>query len=360
MGKLWQKTQDNNGVSLLKEVDLATLRITAPTIVYLSGFLTNNNRPEYIAGSIKRLQDLTKDHPLPVQPQIYAWSHSGLRNLFNLAAYDLCPGTRSSKAGYDLSKAVLMPLLAKDFAVDAKGNISGAPLPAAEAKEKLKNVTLFGYSAGSVVAQEIFNATLKMMKTVGYNEQNARQLLNEVVLISVGTVSRPSKETNRFTTVYLAATNDRLTRAKNWAYGTLGTLLRSTFGHYAQKGKDLTIRPLSETSLFITAPVRPSLYEWTYDGNGLRAEKKYFPPLYPTWTLRRSYHELPHYITRDEKNNAFANIVLHAVANAVTRSGKTQTLQLIAASPGTAAGQEASYKAKITEALRPSPKALAS
>jgi hypothetical protein len=348
MGKLWQKTVNDAGKSELIDVNLETLQITEPTIVYLSGFLTNNNRPNYVAGSIKSVQELLSGRPeLPNVPMVYGWSHTGLRNLFNLAAYNTNPSSRSSDAGYDIGSGVLMPLVAKDFSRSKDGTVSGTPLSLEEAKKNLKNVTLFGYSAGAIVAQETYNATLKMMKGVGYDDKDARAVLSEVVLVAAGVFSRYTKEHNRFTTVYLVATNDRMMRAKNWIWGTFGTLLRTVFKPFAQKQQDLSIRRLSETSIIVSAPVSAKLHEWKYDDEGQRTEKKPISPLYPKWSLRRSYHELPHYVTTDENHNSFANIALYSLLNAVNRTGRIEPMKLLeAASPS------AEYSQKIAKAAR--------
>jgi hypothetical protein len=358
MGKLWQREQDGQGQSLLKEADWAALKVEGPVLVYLSGFLTTDRRPDYIAGGIKRMEELLKDRTL-AKPKIYAWSHGGLSNLFNLAAYNMRPNSRSSKAGYDLGASILMPLVAKGFSRAVDGMVQGTPLPLEDAKRNLRNVTFFGYSAGSVVAQETFNATLKMMRRIGYDEKDARKVLNEVVLVSAGTISRPSKEKDRFSTVYLIASNDRLNRFKNWVWGTMGTALRSVFDRFRRKGKegDLTVRPLSATSVFISTTVRPSLYEWKYDEEGNRVAKKPFPPLYPAWTLRRSYHELPHYITTDDSNNNFSRIALYPLVNALDRADTPAPVKLIEppANDNFDAAAQAAYRARISLALKPMP-----
>lgn len=346
MGKLWQKTVNSAGKSELIEMNLETMQITQPTIVYLSGFLTNNNRLGYVAGSIKSVQELLANRPeLPAVPTVYGWSHTSLRNLFNLAAYNTNPSSRSSDAGYDIGGGVLMPLVAKDFVRNKDGTVSGTPLSLEEAKKNLKNVTFFGYSAGAIVAQETYNATLKMMKGVGYDEKDAKAALNEVVLVAAGVFSRYTKENNRFTTVYLVATNDRMMRAKNWIWGTFGTMLRTVFKPFAQKQNDLSIRRLSETSILVSAPVSAKLHEWKYDDEGQRTEKKRIEPLYPIWSLRRSYHELPHYVTTDENHNSFANIALYALMNAVSRTGRLEPMQLLEA-----ASSSAEYRQKIAKA----------
>ena len=362
-GKLWHRVPDETGKAQLKEVDLSQLKIERPTLVYLSGFLTNNNRPQYVSGSIKRMEEMLKSWPPDaVQPDIYAWSHKGLSNLFNLAAYDTFPGSRSSAAGYTLAAGILMPLVTEEFQRMPDGSVLGKPLPMEEAAKKLRNVTFFGYSAGSIVAQETFNAALKMMKAVGYAEKDARKLMKEVVLVAVGCISRPTKELDRYTTVTLVASNDRINRFKNWAWGAIGTLRRTFFTRYTKdkNKKHLSIRPLSLANVFISAAARPTLYEFKAGENGQRV-KKDIDPLYPKWTLRRSYHELPHYVTTDPKNNDFARIALCAVTNALARTGAPEPMKLLEPPSGDSFGAEAqaAYRERIAEALKPMPAALA-
>ncbi len=362
-GKLWHRVPDETGKAQLKEIDPAQVTIERPTIVYLSGFLTNNNRPGYVSGSIKRIEELLKSAPEgTVKPDIYAWSHKGLSNLFNLAIYDTFPGSRSSEAGYILSASILMPLVAEEFKRMPDGSVMGKPRPMDEAAKRLRNVTFFGYSAGSIVAQETFNATMKMMKAVGYSEKDARKLMKEVVLVAAGVISRPTKETDRYTTVYMAASNDRINRFKNFAWGAIGTLRRTFFTSYTlrKNKKDLSVRPLSAATVFISAAARASLYEFKTDENGERV-KKPLDTLYPAWTQRRSYHELPHYVTTDDKNNDFSRIALYAVTNALNRTGTPETLALLNPPSNDTFSSEAqeAYRKRIEQALKPMPAALA-
>jgi len=361
-GKLWQRVPDESGQDKLQEVDLSQFKIERPTIVYLSGFLTNNDQPAYVSGSIKQLGKLLRSGPEDaIQPDIYSWSHKGLSNLFNLAAYDTFPGRRSSEAGYILSANIIMPLVADGFSHQPDGSVEGRPLPADEAKRRLRNLTFFGYSAGSIVAQETFNASLNMMKKIGYDEEDVRKLLKEVVLVAAGCISRPTKETDRFTTLTLIASNDRINRFKNWVWGTIGTLRNVIFTRYARDKheKELSIRPLSDSYMFVSTAVRPSLHEYEYDEDGNRT-KKPLAPLYPKWTLRRSYHELPHYVTTDLKNNGFANIILCALTNAVNRTETQDKVKLLDMPAGDFIDPETreAYETRIQEALKPMPASL--
>jgi hypothetical protein len=364
-GKLWERVPDETGKVQLKEVDLSQFKIDSPTIVYLSGFLTNNNRPGYVSGSIKKMEEVLKYAPDDtVKPKIYAWSHKGLSNLFNLAAYDSLPSKRASVAGHVLAEHVIMPLVSDEFRRMPDGSCLGHKIPAEDAAKRLRNLTFFGYSAGSIVAQETRNAATGMMKKIGYTEEEANKMAKEIVLIAAGVISRPTKELDRYTTVGLVASNDRINRFKNLAWGFFGTLRRAfTTGYVKAKNKKpLNIRKLSPSYVFVTAAARPTLYEYKVDVNTGNRDKKVFDPLYPSWTQRRSYHEMVHYVTVDDRNNGFSRVALYALVNAINRTGLIEEpLKLLDPPANDKFGAEAveSYRARIDDALKPTPAKLA-
>lgn len=335
MGKLWQRSQDENGKSKLDQVDLDSLRITKPTVVYISGFMTTDKQPGFIAGGLKRMEELlghradSDAHPV----ELLAWSHSSLANIFNLAAYNLTPATRLSKAGHDLARGLIMPQVT---------NAAGEKLPLDEAAKNLRNITLFGYSAGTIAAQECFNAAMHRMKKIGYSDTEARGLMKEVVLISTGNISRPSQEKDRYTTVCLAASNDRIIAAKNRLWQPLKTM----FARFARK---LNVKPLSDSSLFISAAVKKEDFEERIaDGKTWRARIK---PLIPAWMIMKSHHELPHYITHDENLSQFARIVLFSMTNAITRTARIAPLDLIQPPKGTSEEIATPYRERIKGAM---------
>ena len=360
-GKLWHRVPDETGKPRLKEADITALEIDRPTVIYISGFLTTNKQYGYISGGIKRTQELLSNADLDEQPDVYAWSHTSLANLFNLAAYDTFPNSYSSKAGYTLAEHIIMPQVAEGLSRNKNGKLEGTPRDPEDAAQRLRNITLFGYSAGTVVAQETFNASLKMMKGIGYDEKNARKILKEVAHLALGNVSRTSKETDRFTTVTMVASNDRLNRFKNFAWGTLGTMRRMmTTGYLKEKHtKKLSVRPLSSSYAFLSAAVRPDLFE-TVTGPDGQKEKKKFTPLYPESLGRRSYHEIPYLITTDPESSEFANIALHVLANAVRRTETPNPLKLIKADVQNPiiAGDANAYNDRIENAMRPTPNCL--
>jgi len=380
MAKLWQRSRDANGKSQLREISLTDLRIEKPSVIFLSGYFTTDSQPGYIAGALKRLEEMMQNRPghdmvaaAEAQPvamgangstpapaavnivrnadkpvELYAWSHSSLANIFNMAAYNIMPGSRASQPAQNLARGVIMPLVAKDFALDDNGQITGTPLPPEEAKKNLRNVTFFAYSAGTILAQECFNASMKMMQKIGYTADQARDVLHEVALVSTGNVSRPTKEKDRFTTLYLVASNDRIIRAKNRIWRPLKTL-------FARFARNLNIKALSATSAFISAAVTRQKWEWRMrDG---KTWKEKIKPLIPSWTMIKSYHELPHYITHDENLSQFAKIVQYSLTNAINRAEGDGTrltpMQMLAPPDGISAAEMASYNQKIAKAIVP-------
>ena len=334
MAKLWKRISGAGGKSQLQEIDLAAAAISSPTIIYLSGFLTTDGQPSYIDDGIRCMEELLQGRPeLSTPPQIYAWSHTSLRNLFNIAAYNLSPQSAYSPNAEKLAKGVIMPLVSDN----------GRPLPPEEAKKRLRNLTFFGYSAGTVVAQEAFNASLEMMQKIGYKQDDARKLLSEIVLISAGNISRPSKEKNRFTTLYLAASNDIFVHWKNRIWSPL----RGIFIKYARR---LVIKPLSDTSLLITAAVRRKMWDWRITPEGAKKKINIVPQL-PRWLLLSTHHELPHYITSDDEHNQFSKIVLHALINAANRQDKPEVLKLLEPAASHTPEEIAAYRERIAKAI---------
>ena len=348
MSKLWYRTRSDEGRSKLHEVDLSAFRVTEPTVIYLSGFLTTNKQPGFIAGALKRLEEML-DHRAPENSRparLYSWSHSSLGNLFNMVAYNGFPKRAYSKAGTVFAQGVLLPLVAKDATFDKKGRLTGAtPLPEEEARKNLRNLTLLTYSAGTVTVQESFNAILKMMKKSGYAEAKARDILREVVLISTGNVSRPSKEGNRFTTLYLVASNDIVVRGKNILWAPLKTTLSNIFRRHSEK---LRVERLSETSLFVSARLNKEEFEWRKRKDVTWLDK--INPLLPAWTMINSNHELPYYITHDDKISPFANIALYSLTNAVGREKTADISDIIAPPPATPTDAVTFYTQKMEKA----------
>lgn len=354
MSKLWFRTRNSDGQSQVNEVDFSTFRITEPTVIYLSGFLTTNNQPGFIAGAIKRLEEMlthrSAEHAKPAK--IYAWSHSSLANLFNIAAYNGMPNSRTSKAGAIFARNVLLPLVAGDIKDLKGGRLSATPLDMDTARQNLRNLTMMTYSAGTVTVQESFNAARKMMTQIGMKDDVIRDLLGEVVVISTGNVSRATKEKNRFTTLYLVASNDIIVRAKNALWAPLRTLFSKLLMEHPDH---LRAEKVSPTSMLITARIDNSDWEWRLGPEG-KTWKAKINRLLPAWTFINSNHELPYYITHDEKLTPFANIALYSLTNAIGRTRKLDVEELMAPPVGRPQAEAAYYKGKIAAARACAPK----
>jgi len=338
MGKLWQKSRGADNKSRLDEVPLSALLVDRPSIFFLTGFFTVDSAKQSIAGSIKAVEAAL---PVGEKPAVYAWSHGSLAEFFNFAAYNAMPNHAAAHSGYELAAAIIMPLVAENFQRGVDERVSGRPLPLAEAQKNLRNVTLFGYSAGTILAQECYNAALDMMQDIGFSKKDAQAALNEVVLISAGVMSRPQREQNRFTTVYLAASNDRLVLMKERVWEPL----RAVFASIETK---MRIEKLSPRSIHISAPVRKKPWRLSeQSGKSFRAKLE---SLAPAWFPAKSNHELKRYLAEDETDNPFARIVRYTLANALRRTSQQDPLQLIQPPQEVPADIAAPYRSAIDAA----------
>ncbi len=347
MSKLWYRTRDEKGASQLHEVDFNDFRVDSPTVIYLSGFLTTNKQQGFIAGALKRLEEMLGHRATEVahDAKVYAWSHSNLGNLFNMVAYNGFPTRAASGAAYTFARHVILPLVAENLKGQG-GQIKGQPLDIKTARQNLRNLTLMTYSAGTVTVQESFNAARKMMHKIGMEESVIRDLLGEIVVLSTGNVSRPSKEKNRFTTVYLVASNDIVVRMKNALWAPLRTLLSKLIADHPDA---LRAEKISPTSLLVTAKIGHANWEWRL-GDGGKTFKSQIKRLLPVWTFINSNHELPYYITHDERLSPFANVALYGLTNAVGRTEKLDVEALIAPPATRPAAEAKAYKQKMAAA----------
>jgi hypothetical protein len=353
MAKLWRRPNNNEPATpAALEVDILKLRIDKPSLIFLNGFFVLDNNFEWVKASLKKMEDLIANRPQGAPPvDVYSYTHAGLKEAFNVAAYCVRPGSRSCPVANKLASGIVMPLVAKDFKIGNDGKATGTPLPLDDVKKSLRNITFFGYSAGCITAQEIFVASLRMMKQVGYTEKDARSALNEVVYIGVGVVSRPGREKDRFTTLFLEATNDKIVRFKN----RLWAPLRVLFQRFVQ---GLKIKHLGDHAAIITAAVPKKNWEISIiNGKTVREKVANLLPRASAWY--KTYHELPRYVTQDEELSPFAKMVQYGLVNAVGRSSLLDPMQLLEPPAGTDAAVAAAYNDKIANAYVKPKQALA-
>ncbi|MDD9900328.1 MAG: hypothetical protein OXT65_05060 [Alphaproteobacteria bacterium] len=349
MAKLWHRIRDEEGKSKLVEDDLETLKITQPTLIYLSGFLTTDKQPGFIAGGIKSMEEVVAAHPdAPKNLQIKAWSHNSLAFAFSSVAYNIWPDKKTTKAAEKIAEKIILPLVAKDLARGHDKRLTGTPLPEEDASKNLRNLTFFSYSMGSVLAQQMFNATLKQMKEVGIPEVKARRLMKEVVLLSAGNVTRPRVEPDRFTTIYMGARNDQASRMPNRILQPLRNIFSYFSRHFGKQSREMSIRTLSEGNMTVTATLKKKDYELVEKPDG-GVEKRKIKSLIPVF---RTHHELPYYITRDDKVSEYSKIAQTALVNAVRRTKKLDPFDLLAPITRDDTPDNRAYREKIDRALQ--------
>lgn len=332
MAKLWQRPHAPGAGQELSEADLSNVRIDRPTVVFLPGIFTTHSQKKHIAEGIDAVGDMLARNGEPL-PQMLALSHNDLANIFNIVAYNGNPDKAFSRSARQMAEAIILPLVTS----------GGKPLSENKAAANLRNLTLVGYSAGTVFAQEMYNAARDLMKKAGWAEDRARHVLGEVALIAMASVSRPSREKDRFTTLYLAATNDLAVRLKNRIWRPISRL-------FSRHSAELMIRRISRTSLLVTARMGRELWEWRSNPDGT-PRKAEIAPLLPPRLKVRSNHELPHYMTCDDEHNAFSKVVLHGLINALRRKTRLDAAQLLALPEGLEKNA-AEYRARIDSGMR--------
>ena len=308
MPGLWEKTSNAKDSTDLKRVELSELAINEPTVIIMSGWPANDGAPDALSKEIHFMRNVLARRPeIKSMPKVYCWSHkSGLSAIFNVIPYNLRPNSHYSRTSRNLAQALIMPLVSEN----------NQPLPTEEAQRRLRNLTLYNVCAGSIVGQEVYNASLKMMKEIGYTPEAAKELLHEVADIAVAPMTAPWKEKNRFATLTLINSDDMVVRFKD-------RFLHPLHRIFFRASRRLRINPLSNYSVLVTSAARREMLDWRRKKEiieGVRLsrwrlllEKKGGFPI-------NFNHEIPDYLNYDDKRSQVSRIVPYALANAINRT----------------------------------------
>lgn len=316
MPGLYAGTDLNND---FRKVELSDVKIDRPTVVYLPGRGQSDTNLGELSKGVHFVNKLCADLETP--PSVYIWSHSdkynksNIKSLLHVAAVNYGWGY-SSPAGKDLAAGLIGPLVLSP---------EGKPLPYHEVQKNLRNLTLLGYCLGSTTAQELYNASLKMMRQAGYPRGQARRLLREVVLVSFANFTRPRRERHRWTTLSLVNTDDVFIGVKDLLVNTLarpisnpvkivGRMLHETSGV-----DKLKIKILSQSSTLVKSAVKGNLTRHI-----LREAFQNVTHARWKWTTS---HDARSYVT-DEESNQLAGIAKRGVMNAVGAYGQGRTSKL--------------------------------
>jgi len=345
MPKLWKKTGRAKSNKGLEPVDLSKLTINRPTVIYFPGQLAQDVNQTEISKGINYVKGLFSD--LACLPIVYSWSRpdrntritSDLSSLFYATACNriLDPGTLSSVRS--LAKGLIMPLVS-----DAEGK----PLPFDKAQKNLRKLTFFAHCVGTVDADELHDAAMKMMKKIGYKTEEAHKLLHEIVLVTVGPLSRPEKEDNRYTTISFVNYDDRIINRKEWALNPLHRL-SSLHNNFSKASRSLKIKQLSDTSILVTATARGA----RQDRSKKIQEEVIDNVRLPRWSKKALNHLLEDYgVNADSKSSQLAGMAQNALINAVKRKETLKPSQLLETPAITLETEEKKvYQQRMSQAL---------
>ncbi len=357
MGKLWQRHKDESDKSVLSETDASTLDVqNRHVLIYLPGLGFTHKNQHGLAGCLKYLEEILHRHP-ETNPNLdlYCFSYPSIKVGFSLTSYVLHPNNRIMLPdAVELAKQTILKCVTRSVDFDKNGNIVHAELlPENDARKNLRNITFYGHSAGTIFSQHVYNASLRLMKEAGFPEENAKELLKEVVLLSTGNVSRPEKECDRFTTICLVAKNDMfsglrdaLTEDTIEAVGRLSKI-------FNKRSDNLTIKELSPNYLLIKTHLKSKYWEWTKHHDGTK-QRRAIQNMMPKWLPIKTFHEFRNFITIDDELNAFSKIAMNTLINASNRTDKTDVMSLLQPAATSAFSEEetALYKERLSKAVK--------
>lgn len=326
MAKLWRKGTDGQP----QEVDLATLSITSPTVIFLPGHLTRDYRPDIVATGLVAFETMLQDDAKPL-PQIYVWSYTHTQKFSHLTRYRLFPNHTARPSAKNVARGVLLPLVS---------DADGKPLPLATAKKNLRNITFVGHSAGNIFAEEVFNAAFGMMKKMGYAKAEARDVLSEVVNVSLGTVAKAVNRKKRFSSVYMTNTDDLYIRGKNRIFHPL----KSIFNRFTHR-RPLKIRQVTPNSLLVTAAAHG---KWRQRHKDVR--EKGIDIILPRRDIRHTNHGFYNYVTEDSSTSQIAHIASSAVVSSLGRDSDFTVTDLLTPRESLGAAEKAVYESRIAKA----------
>lgn len=346
MAQLWTQNRDGESGERIKNIDAGGLTLEKPTLVFLAGLFNTPKQPTMIRGAIGHLIGMLRNfgeragETCEIHTVCYKSRRSNLCHFFN---YNSRPNTYASQEARQFVYDYMLPHFADNCQFDEKGQfVSGDKKPLRDVEKAFKNLTFMAYSYGTVFSQEVYNAAKKTMEAAGFEKSDSRYLLSRIHLVSMGCVSRPLREQNRYTSICLVATNDFVSSLKRYVWPSL----KEAFATVANK---LKISDLSRRNLYIAAPVKRRISEVITLDDGRKIEKR-VPLLFPKWSPIASHHELHHYTTDQDDSNQFAKIVRFALVNCLRRDKALKGIEMIAPPPEMSVEAER-YQARIERAL---------
>jgi len=354
MNKLWRNTSDSSTQYGMAEMKSGEVDTSKPVVIFLSGFSTTNTEPRSVKAvmtHVEKMLDGTTDQ-VAEHINLYAWQYESKRsNIKNIFNYNCRPSKAFSNSALTFVYDHFLPLMVNDPKTDLKKKTaSGTLKPYKEIEKAFDKITLMSYSYGGVFSQEVHNAMIKTMNDLGFNQKRARSLVSKIHLVSMGSMSRPTFEKNRFTSITMVATNDRMAKHKSRIWWSLKEM-------FARASKKLTVKKLSKRSYYVTAPVQRHLFEERVDKEGNMVMRN-IRKLFPKWWPRNSYHELPHYTTDRDDDNQFSKIARYALLNSIKRTARLSPLDMIQPTAPLigdkqyTAQENAKYKKRVAAGIR--------
>ena len=184
--------------------------LNKPTIIVLAGGETCDSKEANGGAKVVQMLLTGNKNKFPQHSQIISAQYPDNYNIqYRTRTLELM---RNNHNYYDakvrqLFEQNFLPLLAKDIEIDGD-EVKANKLPLLQIKKNLRNINIFAYSYGGVVAEQIGNAMRDYMNKIGYDAEEIKQTMEQISLLTLGSVGNIDNTDNKFTTLHIVNEGD--------------------------------------------------------------------------------------------------------------------------------------------------------
>lgn len=183
-----------------------------PTVLVLSGGETNSSKTANYAAKMSQMLltgDKTK-FPKDIQFISTEYPKSYDKDKRNVVLSSLTKNDNfCTPEVEEIFKKFFLPLLADNIRI-ADDNVEMDKLGLEEIKRRFRNLNIVAYSHGGAIAEQLGDTIRYYMQKIGYNEEETKQAMQEISLLTIGNVADIERNKNHFTALHIINERDNI------------------------------------------------------------------------------------------------------------------------------------------------------